>query len=65
MKNLADLLHSRLHGATTGGIGCHLPFGITPAPELFQMKLDQNLEGLRCDFKIASNENVLQSQKTK
>ena len=23
-----------------------MPFGISPAPELFQMKLDQNLEGL-------------------
>ena len=24
-----------------------MPFGITPAPEIFQMKLDQNLEGHR------------------
>ena len=24
-----------------------MPFGISPAPELFQQKLDQNLEGLR------------------
>ena len=32
-----------------------MPFGITPAPELFQMKLDQNLEGLRGVFKIADD----------
>ena len=32
-----------------------MPFGITPAPELFQMKLDQNLEGLKGVFKIADD----------
>jgi len=32
-----------------------MPFGITPAPELFQMKLDQNLEGHRGVFKIADD----------
>ena len=32
-----------------------LPFGISPAPELFQMKLDQNLEGLKGVFKIADD----------
>ena len=32
-----------------------MPFGITPGPELFQMKLDQNLEGLRGVFKIADD----------
>ena len=30
-----------------------MPFGITPAPEYFQQKLDQNLEGLKGTFKIA------------
>ena len=30
-------------------------FGITPAPEIFQMKLDQNLEGLKGVFKIADD----------
>ena len=30
-----------------------MPFGITPAPEIFQMKLDQNFEGLKGVFKIA------------
>ena len=29
-------------------------FGISPAPELFQLKLDQNLEGLKGVFKIAT-----------
>lgn len=32
-----------------------MPFGISPAPELFQMKLDQNLEGLKGVFKIADD----------
>ena len=32
-----------------------MPFGINPAPELFQMKLDQNLEGLKEVFKIAND----------
>ena len=32
-----------------------MPFGITPAPEIFQMKLDQNLEGLKGVFKIADD----------
>ena len=30
-----------------------MPFGITPAPEIFKMKLDQNLEDLKGVFKIA------------
>jgi len=32
-----------------------MPFGISPAPEIFQMKLDQNLEGLKGVFKIADD----------
>lgn len=32
-----------------------MPFGITPAPEIVQMKLDQNLEGLKGVFKIADD----------
>ena len=32
-----------------------IPFGITPVPEIFQMKLDQNLEGLKGVFKIADD----------
>ena len=32
-----------------------MPFGITPAPEIFQMKLDQNLEGLKGVFKITGD----------
>ena len=32
-----------------------MPFGISPAPELFQMKLNQNLEGLKGVFKIADD----------
>ena len=32
-----------------------MPFGITPAREVFQMKLDQNLEGLRGVLKIADD----------
>ena len=32
-----------------------MPFGITPAPEIFQTKLDQNLEGLKEVFKIADD----------
>ena len=32
-----------------------MPFGITPAPETFQMKLDQSLEGLKGVFKIADD----------
>ena len=32
-----------------------MSFGITPAPEIFQMKLDQNLEGLKGVFKIADD----------
>ena len=32
-----------------------MPFGFTPAPEIFQMKLDQNLEGLKGVFKIADD----------
>ena len=32
-----------------------MPFGITPAPEIFKMKLDQNLEGLKGVFKIADD----------
>ena len=32
-----------------------MPFGITPAPEIFQMKLDQTLEGLKGVFKIADD----------
>ena len=32
-----------------------MPFGITPAPEYFQQKLDQNLEGLKGTFKIADD----------
>ena len=32
-----------------------LPFGIAPAPENFQQKLDQNLEGLRGVYKIADD----------
>ena len=32
-----------------------MPFGITPAPEIFQLKLDQSLEGLKGVFKIADD----------
>ena len=32
-----------------------MPFGITPALEIFQMKHDQNLEGLKGVFKIADD----------
>ena len=32
-----------------------MPFGITPAPYIFQMKLDQNLEGLKGVIKIADD----------
>ena len=32
-----------------------MPFGITPAPEIFQMKLDQSLEGLKGVFKIGDD----------
>ena len=32
-----------------------MPFGINPAPEIFQMKLDQNSEGLKGVFKIADD----------
>ncbi|KAK3730127.1 hypothetical protein QZH41_004833 [Actinostola sp. cb2023] len=32
-----------------------LPFGIAPAPEIFQIKLDQNLEGLKGTFAIADD----------
>jgi hypothetical protein len=32
-----------------------MPLGIAPAPEIFQMKLDQNLEGLSGVFKIADD----------
>ena len=34
-------------------------FGITPAPEIFQMKLDQNLEGLKGVFKITDDSGAL------
>ena len=30
-----------------------MPFGISPAPEYFQQRLDQNLEGLPDDLLIA------------
>ena len=32
-----------------------MPFGISPAPEIFQQRLDQNLEGLKGIFKIADD----------
>ena len=32
-----------------------MPFGITPAPEIFQMKLDQNFEGLKGVLKVADD----------
>lgn len=32
-----------------------MPFGISPAPEIFQAKLDQNLEGLKGVYKIADD----------
>ncbi len=32
-----------------------LPFGVAPAPENFQQKLDQNLEGLKGVYKIADD----------
>ena len=32
-----------------------MAFGIMPAPELFHMKLDQNLEGLKGVLKIADD----------
>ena len=32
-----------------------MPFGISPAPECFQRKLDQNLEGLNGVYKIADD----------
>ena len=32
-----------------------MPFGISPAPEIFQQCLDQNLEGLKGIFKIADD----------
>ena len=32
-----------------------MPFGISPAPEYFQRKLDQNLEGLNGIYKIADD----------
>ncbi len=51
MKKLAGSVPSR-----PGRYQWHrIPFGITSAPELFQMKLDQNLEGLRGVFKIADD----------
>ena len=38
-----------------GRYGFHkMPFGITAAPEIFQMKLDQNLEGLKESSKESS-----------
>ena len=42
---------------TPWGLYCfhRMPFGITPALEIFQMKLDQNLEGLKGVFKIADD----------
>ena len=32
-----------------------MPFGISPAPECFQRKLDQNLEGLEGIYKVADD----------
>ena len=32
-----------------------MSFGITPAPGIFRMKLDQNFEGLKGVFKIADD----------
>lgn len=32
-----------------------MPFGISPAPECFQRKLDQNLKGLEGIYKVADN----------
>ena len=32
-----------------------MPFGISPAPECFQRKLDQNLEGLKGIYKVADD----------
>lgn len=32
-----------------------MPLGISPAPECFQQKLDQNLEGLEGLYKVADN----------
>ena len=32
-----------------------MPFGISPAPECFQPKLDQNLEGLEGIYKVADD----------
>lgn len=32
-----------------------MPFGISPAPECFQWKLDQNLEGLEGIYKVADD----------
>ena len=34
---------------------CRLPFGLSPSPELFQMKLEQCLEGLTCIHTIADD----------
>ena len=34
---------------------CRMPFGISPAPEIFQCHLDQNLEGLPGMYKIADD----------
>jgi len=32
-----------------------MPFGISPAPECFHRKLDQNLEGLEGIYKVADD----------
>ena len=32
-----------------------MPFGISPSPECFQPKLDQNLEGLEGIYKVADD----------
>ena len=42
-----------------------MPFGISPAPECFQRKLDQNLEGLEGIYKVADDILITALAKTK
>ena len=35
-----------------------MPFGISPAPEYFQRKLDHNLEGLNEIYEIANDKPI-------
>ena len=53
MKNLVSSPRSRLLGADKRTSGC--PFGISPVPDCFQRKLDQNLEGLNGVHKTADD----------